>query len=113
MTTHRANQVTMNRHYSILQVSKPVRPVKPLDQRHSKFSWVSCLDIVPFLFAFVFFVDMVKKARCLPCEFFFERFSFDGAGDEIREANEKEEGLQAIQATRIEEGKLQPIKQLK
>lgn len=47
----------------------------------------------------------------MPCDFFFKDFSFDGAGDEIREANEKEEGLQAIQATRIEEGKLQPIKQ--
>ena len=71
MTTQSANQVTMNRHYSIFEVSEPVRPVKPLDQRHSKFSWVSCLDIVPFLFAFVFFFDMVKKARCLPCDFFF------------------------------------------
>ena len=111
MTMHSAHQVTMNRHCSILQASKPVWPVKQLhDQRHIRFPWVSCLDIVPFLSAFGFFVDMVKKARCLPCDFFFKFWS-SGAGGEIREANEKEEDLQAIQATRIEEGKLQPIKQ--
>ena len=38
--------------------------------------------------------------------FFLKNWS-SGAGGEIREANEKEEDLQAIQATRIEEGKLQ------
>lgn len=65
----------MNRHYSILQVSKPVRPVKLLDQRHSKFSWVSCLDIVPFLFAFVFLSTWLRRRGvCLANFHFLTRF---------------------------------------